>query len=51
MHHFIDCITNGEACLSPADQGVVLMTMLDAVYASSRSGREVVLGPPAPPGP
>ena len=51
MHHFIDCITNGEACLSPADQGVVLMTMLDAVYASSRSGREVVLGPPTPPGP
>ena len=46
MHHFIDCITNGTACLSPADHGVTLMTMLDAIYASSRSGREVVGGTP-----
>jgi predicted dehydrogenase len=43
MHHFVDCITNNTACLSTADQGVVLMTMLDAIYASARTGREIVL--------
>ncbi|MGI6538249.1 MAG: Gfo/Idh/MocA family protein [Caldicoprobacterales bacterium] len=41
--HFIDCIANGTECISPAEDGVEIMKILDAVYESARTGREVVL--------
>lgn len=41
--HFIDCIANGTECLSPAEDGVELMRIIDAVYESARTGKEVVL--------
>ncbi|MEA4890060.1 MAG: Gfo/Idh/MocA family oxidoreductase [Clostridiaceae bacterium] len=41
--HFIDCIQNGTTCLNPVEDGVELMKILDAVYASASSGHEVVI--------
>jgi len=41
--HFIDCIQNETACISPAEDGVAIMRILDAVYESAATGREVVI--------
>ncbi len=41
--HFIDCIRTGKAPLSPPEDGVKMMQIIDAIYASSESGREVVV--------
>lgn len=44
INHFIGCITDGtKECKSPADDGIVLMRILDAVYESAKTGHEVVL--------
>jgi len=39
--HFADCCRKKAKCISGAEQGVQLMQMLDAVYKSSSTGREV----------
>lgn len=39
--HFIDCIQTGQACICPAEDGLWLMKILDAIYESSRTGHEV----------
>jgi len=39
--HFIDCIANGTECISPINDGVELMKILDGIYESARTGREV----------
>lgn len=44
IDHFIECIGKGVKCISPAEDGVALMTILDAIYESARTGHEVVLG-------
>jgi len=41
--HFIDCIANGTKCISPAEDGVELMRIIDGIYESARTGREVIL--------
>lgn len=41
--HFIDCISTGTKCISPAADGVEIMKIIDAVYESARIGKEVVL--------
>ena len=41
--HFIDCITKNEPCRSPAEDGIVIMKILDAIYESARTGHEVIL--------
>ena len=41
--HFVDCISKGTQCISPAEDGVEIMKILDAVYESARTGKEVVL--------
>ena len=41
MGHFVDCILENKTPLMSADQGVQLMQMLEAIYKSSASGREV----------
>jgi predicted dehydrogenase len=41
--HFVDCVRNGAPCLSPAEDGVELMRIIDAIYESARLGREVRL--------
>jgi predicted dehydrogenase len=43
IDHFVDCARNDTACLAPAQDGVELMRILDAVYESARTGHEVLL--------
>ena len=41
--HFIDCVAKGTKCISPAEDGVEIMKIIDAVYESARTGKEVIL--------
>ncbi|WMJ22971.1 Gfo/Idh/MocA family oxidoreductase [Paludicola sp. MB14-C6] len=43
INHFVSCITDGIPCISPAQDGVDIMRILDAIYESARTGHEVVL--------
>ena len=43
INHFVDCIINGTDCKSPAQDGVELMRILDAIYESAATGHEVVI--------
>ena len=43
INHFADCIQNGVPCRAPAEDGVTLMSILDAVYESAQTGHEVIL--------
>ncbi len=44
IDHYVDCIVNGTPCKSPAEDGVTLMEILDAIYESARTGHEAVIG-------
>ncbi len=44
INHFVDCVINGTPCRSPAEDGITLMEILDAIYESARTGHEVVIG-------
>ena len=44
INHFVDCNLTGCPCRNPAEDGVALMKILDAIYESARTGHEVVLG-------
>ncbi len=41
--HFVACVRNNEALLSPGTDGLAMMRLADAIYASAKSGREVAL--------
>lgn len=41
INHFIDCVLTGKPCKSPAEDGVAIMKILDAVYKSAEIGHEV----------
>lgn len=43
INHFIDCIMNGTTCVSPANDGVEMMKILDAIYESAKTGHEVII--------
>ena len=43
INHFIDCIENGTKCIAPAEDGVTLMKILDAIYESAATGHEVMI--------
>ena len=43
INHFVDCVMNGTPCQSPAQDGVDISRILDAIYESARLGREVRL--------
>ena len=43
MAHFVDCIANGTECRARAEDGIVVMKILDAIYESARTGHEVIL--------
>jgi len=43
MQHFIDSIINNTAPNPSADQGVTMMKMLDAIYKSAETKREVII--------
>lgn len=41
--HFIDCIRQGKAPIATAEQGLHVLQILDAIYRSSETGREIVI--------
>jgi len=41
MLHFRDCLVDGVPCMSPSEDGVELMRIIDAIYESARTGREI----------
>lgn len=43
INHFVDCILNGTPCICPAEDGVTIMKIFDAVYESARTGELVKL--------
>ena len=43
IRHFIDCIRQDLEPIAPISDGVTVQRMLDAIYRSARSGREVEL--------
>lgn len=43
IDHYIDCIEGRADCIAPAEDGVMLMKILDGIYESARLGHEVVL--------
>ncbi len=43
IKHFISCIKDGTDCLNPAEDGLELMRIIDAIYLSAQAGHEVIL--------
>lgn len=43
INHFVDCVVSGEICKSPAEDGIEMMKILDAIYESAKTGHEVVM--------
>lgn len=43
ISHFLSCVKEGLPCLSPAEDGVEMMAILDALYKSAATGHEVIL--------
>lgn len=43
INHYISCIKGETQCISTADDGIVIMEILDAIYESARTGHEVIL--------
>jgi predicted dehydrogenase len=41
--HFVDCIRHDRQPMCPGEDGAVAVRVLDALYRSARSGREVRL--------
>lgn len=44
IDHFVECARGNAECISPAEDGVTLMNILDAIYESARTGHEVLIG-------
>lgn len=43
VNHFVSCVIDGTECKAPAQDGIDMMRILDAVYESARTGHEVIL--------
>ena len=43
MKHFIDCINGDDTLIATAEDGLVVMKILDAIYESARTGHEVLI--------
>ena len=41
--HFVECVKGNCECKNPAQDGIELMKILNAIYESARSGHEVIL--------
>jgi predicted dehydrogenase len=41
INHFIECVQTGKQPISPVQDGVEIMKILNGVYESARTGREV----------
>lgn len=44
INHFVACVREGIPCRNPAQDGIDIMRILDAIYASAASGHEIQLG-------
>ena len=44
IRHFIDCVEGKAECIAPAADGVEIMKILDAVYKSAETKKEVIIG-------
>ncbi len=45
---FVQAVTEGRAYQGAPGEGVAVMRVLDALYASARTGQPVIIPPPAP---
>ncbi len=43
IKHFVSCVADGTKCINPAEDGLELMRILDAIYKSAETGHEVIL--------
>jgi len=43
INHFVDYVSGKTECLAPAEDGIEVMKILDAIYESARTGHEVIL--------
>ena len=43
INHYVSCLTDGTTCISPAEDGIDIMRILDAIYESAKTGHEVIL--------
>ena len=43
IDHFVACLQGKTDCIAPAEDGVMLMKILDGIYESARTGHEVVI--------
>jgi len=44
INHFVDWVAGrADKCISPAEDGIALMKILDAVYKSAETGHEVII--------
>lgn len=43
MQHFADCILGRCECMTTAEDGVIIMKILDAIYESARTGHEIII--------
>ncbi len=43
LHHFVNCVLDGKKPLVPVEESLKLQKILDAIYASAASGKEVRL--------
>ena len=39
ISHFVACVTKGVPCEAAAESGTRVMRIIDAIYASARTGR------------
>ena len=44
MRHFIDCVRTGKPSQAPGEHGLLVQQMLDGIYKSAETGREVRIG-------
>ncbi|OGV71376.1 MAG: dehydrogenase [Lentisphaerae bacterium RIFOXYB12_FULL_65_16] len=44
MAHFVDCILNDKPNTATAEEGIIVMDLLDAIYKSAASGQPVKVG-------
>lgn len=43
LRHFVDCVQNGRQTSVPAEDGLVVQSILDGIYRSSKEGKEILL--------
>jgi len=43
VHHFVSCVLDGKKPLVPLEESLKLQEILEAIYLSSASGKEVKL--------